>query len=153
MVLGRETGREVFALVDAALAALDARGARMSVVRTFELHLLDAVGYRPAFDRCRACSRSATTLPSVVAVPSRGGVFCPPCRPSTETGYAIAARVLTTLVALQHRPFDAPPSTAEEENDVIRTEHVLQAFIDQLLSRPLKSRGFLTALRQFSPPC
>src|SRR5262249_39097517 len=53
MVFGRESGHEVYHLVEDALRLLDGQALCDPVLRAFELHLLAASGYAPALDRCR----------------------------------------------------------------------------------------------------
>lgn len=155
VVMGRETGGEVFGLVDAALSLLESEGVRASVLRGFELHILEAAGYRPELERCRGCSRKAMDLASVVAVPSRGGVFCIGCRPATEVGHIVPRSLLAALLDLQRHPLNpGVAGTAEvvmDEENAAAAEATLEAFIDQVVSRPLRSRGVLAALRQSSP--
>jgi DNA repair protein RecO (recombination protein O) len=152
VVWGRETGREVFGLVDAALSLLESEGARAAVLRGFELHILEAAGYRPELERCRGCGREAMGLPSVVAVPSRGGVFCTACRPATEAGYVVPRSLLGALLDLQRRPLRARAAAAAmNEANLAGAEAVLEAFVNQVVSRPLRSPGVLAALRQPSP--
>ena len=152
VVLGRETGREVFALVDAALSLLESEGARAAVLRGFELHILEAAGYRPELERCRGCGREAMGLASVVAVPSRGGVFCTVCRPTTEAGHVLPRTLLAALLDLQRHPLDPEVAgMAMAEENAAGAEATLEAFINQVVNRPLRSRSVLAALRQPAP--
>jgi DNA repair protein RecO (recombination protein O) len=152
VVMGRETGREVFDLVESALALLESNGANAAVLRAFELHILEAAGYRPELERCRGCGREARAFAAVVAVPSRGGVFCTGCRPAAEAGHIVSQALLAALVDLQRRPLGPDvAAVAMEKESIAGAEAVLEALIDQIVSRPLRSRGVLAALRQPSP--
>jgi DNA repair protein RecO (recombination protein O) len=152
VVMGRETGREVFDLVESALALIESTGASAAVVRAFELHILEAAGYRPELERCRGCGREARGFAAVVAVPTRGGVFCTGCRPAAEAGRIVPQALLAALVDLQRRPLGPDlAAVAMEKESIAGAEAMLEAFIDQVVSRPLRSRGVLAALRQPSP--
>ncbi len=152
VVMGRETGREVFDLVESALALLESEGAHAAVLRAFELHMLEAAGYRPELERCRSCGREAINLAAVVAVPSRGGVFCIGCRPATEVGHTVPRALLAALLDLQRRPLDQHVAGVVLAADSFAgAEATLEAFIDQVVSRPLRSRGVLAALRHPAP--
>lgn len=152
MVLGREPGREVFTHVDAALSMLDRLGAHASIVRAFELHILDAAGYRPQLDQCRGCGCRTAALPSVVVVPARGSVFCPRCHPATEAGYPLPGRTVARLADFQRAPITAA-TVPLPDDDAAKTGDVLEALIGRVVTRPLRSRSVLATLLQPPPAC
>ena len=78
MVLGRESGSEVYGLVREALALLAGGAPPDPLLRAVEMHLLRASGYAPAFDRCRGCGTPADT--ALFLVVERGGLALPALR-------------------------------------------------------------------------
>jgi DNA repair protein RecO (recombination protein O) len=150
LVFGREAGREVFRLLDTALGMLDTLGPRATILRAFELHLLEATGYRPELAACRVCGASpGSRTPAVILVPARGGVCCLACRPPVDPAYELSAASLATLVELQSQPLDAATRAAEDA--AITANGALEGLIDHVVTRPLKSRAVLGSLRR-SPP-
>src|SRR5262249_55571923 len=78
MVLGRDSGRDVYRLVHDAIMLLDAGSPPQSLLRAFDLHLLRLSGYAPAFDRCRACAEPVVAATCYLSV-ERGGLLCRSC--------------------------------------------------------------------------
>lgn len=152
MVMGREPGREVFLYVEAVLSMLDRLGAHASIIRAFELHILEAAGYRPELDRCRSCGCHTAALPLVVIVPARGGAFCPRCRPATEAGHPLPGSTCARLADLQRLPITAA-TVPLTDDDVTKTGDVLEGLIGHVVIRPLRSRTVLSALRQPARAC
>src|SRR6187402_649650 len=85
---GAADSHEAFRLLAQALSALDAGSeiTREVVARWFELHLLDAMGFRPELARCLECGAEIEPAGNAFSAVG-GGVLCPQCR----TG-ALAAR-------------------------------------------------------------
>lgn len=150
LVFGRESGREVFRLLDTALGMLDTVGPRATILRAFELHLLDATGYRPELRACCVCGEPPTRAAAVVLVPSRGGVCCVRCRPSLDAAHTLSTASLATLVDLQSQPLDAA-ATATREDAAAAADGALEGLIDHVVTRPLKSRAVLWSLRLPAP--
>lgn len=147
MVLGRETGSEVFRLVDTALSLLDSEGPAPAIVRGFELHLLDVAGYRPHLDACRGCSTPAARIRSAVVVPSRGGLLCGTCHGPADGGQPLGNGTLDSLLRLQRTPLDAGAAgTVMNDHDAAHAEAAMEALIGHVIPRPLRSRTIVSAL-------
>src|SRR5918996_3623668 len=79
---GAADSHGAFVLLAQALSALDAPSgvvARSLVARWFELHLLDAMGFRPELGRCLECGAGIEPDGNSFS-PVAGGVVCPQCR-------------------------------------------------------------------------
>ncbi len=150
MVMGREPGPEVFRLVETTLATLDRVGPRASVIRAFELHMLTAIGYRPDLGRCGGCGRAVADLESVLIVPARGGAFCPACRPHRDAAHPLAGPTAATLADLQQNPIGDADQPVE---DAAAAEAALEELLAYVITRPLRSRAVLAALRQHGSAC
>jgi DNA repair protein RecO (recombination protein O) len=148
MVLGRESSVEVYRLVRAVLEDIDRTGASDAVLGAYELRLLAASGYEPAFGSCRACGRPVDGTPTVYLIPERGGLLCRPCVPPGEIVRPVSggtARRLTALAAAsfeEARRGDAP--TAE-------MRAVTEALLHAVSNGPVRSRAFLGLGRVDSP--
>jgi len=148
MVLGRESGGDVYRLVREALEDIDRGGASDAVLGVYELRLLAASGYEPSLDACRRCGRRADGTTSLYLVPERGGFLCRPCVPPGEIVRPVmgaTARGLAALAAItfeEARRGDAP--TAE-------MRAVTEALLAAVTNGPLRSRAFLSLGRVDSP--
>jgi len=151
MVFGRESGREVYGLLDEALGLLDRGAAIDPVLRAFELHLLAASGYQPVFGRCRTCGTEAADHGVLYLALERGGVVCRRCVRGGEPVRPVAAATALALARLAGGPLAAAvggvaPGLLAEVATVV--EHLLGA----ATSGPLRSRAFLERARVDSPP-
>lgn len=144
MVMGRESGAEVFHLVDSTLRALERDGARPAIIRGFELHMLSAAGYRPDFGRCGGCGTGVAPLESVAIIPARGRAFCPSCRPPHDRAHTVPGPTAAILAELQRNPIGA---TDQPDQDAPATEAALEELLAQVITRPMRSRAVLSALR------
>lgn len=151
MVLGRESGRELYRLVRETLMLLDgAAGPPEPVLRAFELHLLAASGYAPALDHCRSCGRAAEGTTTVYLSIERGGLVCRACVRAGEAVRPVAAATACALGRLAERPLAAAATLADASllaEAAVVAEHLLAA----VTSGPLRTRGFLKPRRVDSP--
>jgi DNA repair protein RecO (recombination protein O) len=134
--------------------ALAAHGPSPSVLRGYELALLDALGSAPSLDRCVGCGATDTLdMPGTVFDPERGGVACPRCaalsrgagiRPlaAAARAYLLAARAAQPLGAAV--ALDADPDGAHDRH-VARD--CLVTMIVGLVGRPLRTLEFLAKMR------
>src|SRR4029453_14010472 len=80
MVVGRESGTDIYALVRDALGLLASGAPLDPLLRALEIHLLCASGWAPVFDRCRGCGAPADT--ALFLSVERGGLLCRGCVPT-----------------------------------------------------------------------
>jgi DNA repair protein RecO (recombination protein O) len=151
MVLGRESGREVYALLDDALRLLDAGVPIDPMLRAFELHLLAATGYQPVFARCRSCGTGAAEHGLLYLALERGGVVCRGCVRAGEPVRPIAAATALALARLAGGPLaDAGAGVAAGLLPEVAT--VVEHLLVGATSGPIRSRDFLQRSRVDSPP-
>lgn len=91
----REPLPELYALLVAALEALDAGGGPL-VARHFELRLLSLLGYEPRIDVCALCEGRLPEEETLLS-PSVGGLVCRPCRARAGGGRAVSVAVVKLL--------------------------------------------------------
>jgi DNA repair protein RecO (recombination protein O) len=142
---GSAESHDAFRLLAQGLTALDAPAgavARDTVARWYELHLLDAMGFRPELTRCLECG--ATIEPAGNAFsPVAGGVLCPACGGAALGARPIGVDALKVMRHLQRSDLTTvlrltvPRPTARE------VERLLHATISAVLERELRSRDFL----------
>jgi len=134
---------EVFTLLQHALSALDERQiAPDLVVRHFELHLLNVVGFRPELTVCLGCSEPIEPGSNGYSV-ARGGVFCPSCSAREPSAPVIDVDTLKLLRFLQ-RTRSARDLTLRAPADASKdAERVLRRHIEHVLERRLKAADFV----------
>jgi DNA repair protein RecO (recombination protein O) len=141
----RADSHAAFVLLSQALHALDASTHGVSrdvVARWFELHLLDAMGFRPQLTRCLECGALIEPDGNAYA-PVAGGVICPDCAHAAHGARPLGAASLKVLRHLQRSELvdvlrlGVPLPVARE------CERLLHATISAVLERELRSRDFL----------
>jgi DNA repair protein RecO (recombination protein O) len=129
-----------------ALELLDAGTDPTGLVRWYELHLLDIMGYRPELQQCVECR---TQLEPVVNafVPALGGVLCPACKRTMGAARDMSVTAFKLLRLLQRSPWAevarvrVTPATAAE------VERLLRGYVNFVLEREPRSAAYLaTAL-------
>ena len=122
-----------FVLLAQGLAALDAPAgaiAREAVARWFELHLLDAMGFRPELSRCIECGAEIEPMGNAFS-PVAGGVLGPECAHAALGAARISPGALKVL------RLSIPRTTHRE------VERLLHDTVSAILERELRTRDFL----------
>jgi DNA repair protein RecO (recombination protein O) len=97
-----EVGDDLYVLVAATLARLNAAEPGPATLRLFELAALNASGYRPELIVCRGCRcLLAAERGPVRLIGSLGGLLCPRCRTREEGGMLLSSSALECLGLLQ----------------------------------------------------
>ena len=142
---GSAESHQAFELLAQALAALDAAPAAVSreiVARWYELHLLEAMGFRPELAQCLDCGIEIEPDGNAYS-PAAGGVVGPECSHDALGARAISAPALKVMRHLQRSSLTevlrlrVPAGTQRE------VEHLLHASVSAVLERELRSRDFL----------
>lgn len=145
MVIGRESGAEVYTLVRDALGLL-ATGAPLDpLLRALEMHLLYASGWAPVFDRCRGCGAPADTV--LFLSVERGGLLCRRCVPVDQPVRPVGAETAALLTRIAAEPLAQARAGRGLEEAARVTEELLTA----VTSGPVRSRAFLARARVDSP--
>lgn len=149
---GTADSHAAFVLLGQALAALDASPgsvSRETVARWFELHLLEASGFRPELSRCLECGADIGPAGNVFS-PVAGGLIGPECAHEALGARPISPEALKVLRHLQRSELTEVLrlrlSTAVQRE----AERILHATVSAVLERELRSRDFLdqVALRE-----
>lgn len=151
MVLGRESGRDVYRLVHDGLILLDGDPSCESVLRAFELQLLAASGYAPALDRCVGCGLPADGSRPLYLIVERGGLACRTCVRPGEPVRPVGATTARTLATLASRPLAEAASTPGEPGALAEAALVAEQLLAAVTTGPLRSRAFMTRHRIDSP--
>lgn len=111
----------------------------------FELRLLSAHGALPSLEHCFRCGLSAPKMDKLRCMRSGQGLICGACRrPGESTG--LLSQASYALLCYLQSPAGTPPDGFGEPGVHRQIRRVLDAGLEQMLSRPLKSRMMLDAL-------
>ena len=143
-VEGAADSHEAFRLLAQALSALDAGDAvsREVVARWFELHLLEAMGFRPELGSCLECGARIEPDGNVFSA-AGGGVVCPSCDHAALGGRKVSPDALKVMRHLQRSPLVAVLRLQLASPLHREVERLLHASVSVVLERELRSREFL----------
>jgi DNA repair protein RecO (recombination protein O) len=141
----RLENRDVFdALVDGFSALCERQDARLVVV-SFQLRVLDALGYRPELRECVTCrgeiAPGANQFSALL-----GGVVCPACGPNELSARPLGTEALKLLRYLQHtggfRRLSVPGVVSRE------AEALLREYAEYIVERHLRSPALIARVQQ-----
>ena len=146
----RQPDQRIFTLLVEMLDLLDGAPARTSLLRSFELHLLDAVGLQPTLDRCVRCASDEAALLDEDGQRfdwRLGGVVCAHCQSQGRgagQGRTLDGPTRRALLEAQQRQLRDTTEWDLPEQGACR--EVLTGFLRHHLPRPLKSMEFIAKL-------
>ena len=141
----RLENREVFdALVDGLTALAERQDARLVII-SFQLRVLDALGYRPELRECVSCR--ATIQPGKNQFSALlGGVVCPGCGPNELSARPIGTEALKLVRYLQQsggfRPLNVDGRVSRE------AEMLLRDYAEQIVEHRLRSPALIARVQQ-----
>jgi DNA repair protein RecO (recombination protein O) len=144
MVVGRESGKEVYGLVHDALALIDGGAAYDPVLRAFELHMLTACGYAPSLDRCGRCGRACDGAENFYLAIDRGGLVCRPCVRPNERVRPVSADAVGQLARLAAGPLSRATERGVSGPEVAA---VTATLLEAVTPGQLHARGFMVRAR------
>jgi DNA repair protein RecO (recombination protein O) len=141
---GAADSHDAFRLLAQGLSALDAGSAvaRDVIARWFELHLLEAMGFRPELGRCLECGADIEPDGNAFS-PVAGGVVCSSCANGALGSRPISADGLKVLRHLQRSPLVGVLRLHLAASLHREVERLLHATVSAVLERELRSRDFL----------
>ncbi len=139
--------RVLYQLLVATLGRLEEGREAFSVLRFFELHLLETVGYRPELFRCLDCGRETRPEDQFFAN-NLGGVLCPACGPKHAGTHSLSLSALKVLRHLQRSAFEAAAAPAIRPAIRLEVERLLEEYIAAILERRLHTPAFLRAVHR-----
>ena len=117
------------------------------VLRYFELHLLNEVGYRPQLQHCVSChSPLKPTINSFC--PTAGGMLCPNCCQTQPLTYPLSVNALKVLRLLQNSDYDMAAKLKMNPELSHELKAVMREYLQYLLEREVKSAAWLDTLRE-----
>jgi len=137
----------VFQLLLETMQRLSQGGDNELVLRYFELHLLDKVGYRPQLEQCVSCHSLLKDTTNLFC-PGAGGMLCPACSQSQPLSYPLSAEAQKVLRSLQNSDYDTASQLKISPEPAHQLEMVMRNYIRYLLEREVKSVAWLDTLRE-----
>lgn len=134
--------RSAYDLLGSTLKALCRAPAVEPILRYYDLHLLEALGYRPQLASCTV-RREEIRPQDQFFSPVQGGVVCPACAGSVPDAQPLSLGALRVLRHLQRESLGAVENLHLTPNVAAEVERTLEGYIVSLLERPLKSPPFL----------
>ena len=116
------------------------------VLRYFELHLLNEVGYRPQLQQCVSCRSPLKPVTNAFS-PTDGGVLCPKCYQKRSLAYPLSVNALKVLRLLQSSNYDTANKLRMNQELSHELEAVMRDYLRYLLEREVKSAVWLDTLR------
>jgi DNA repair protein RecO (recombination protein O) len=141
--------RRAFELLLGALRALDAGAAVDPTLRAYELHLLDALGYRPQLHECASCGVTLTEATDRFS-PAAGGALCPQCARADRRTQPMSLPAFKLLRYLQIQPPEIAGELRLSAATRAEAESLLRAYLHHILERDLRSLAFLNDVRRHS---
>ena len=117
------------------------------VLRYFELHLLNEVGYRPQLQQCVSC-RQVLEPTTNSFCPSAGGMLCPSCSQSQPLVHPVSVNALKVLRLLQSSDYSTVVKLKIDPELSHQLEMVMRDYLRYLLEREVKSAAWLDTLRE-----
>ncbi len=126
-----------------ATTGIQEHGRTNLLLRSFEIHLLSAIGYEPSFQRCAHCANELKPEENGFS-PSLGGALCPQC--SRFWARTLSVNTLKVLRLLQRSKWREVPHFRLDARLSIELEVVMHDLLRFHLERDLKSWSFLEML-------
>ncbi|MFC1987524.1 DNA repair protein RecO [Chloroflexota bacterium] len=139
--------RPLFQLLLETMHQLCQAGDSELVLRYFELHLLNEVGYRPQLQQCVACHQPLKPATNSFCS-SAGGMLCPDCYRSQPSTYPLSVNALKSLRFLQSNDYATASRLKMDPQLSHELEMVMRDYLNYLLEREVKSAAWLDTLRE-----
>ncbi len=117
------------------------------VLRYFELHLLNEVGYRPQLQQCVTCHQPLKPVTNSFGS-GAGGILCPNCRQSQALTHPLSVNALKVLRLLQSNDYSTVSRLKMNRELSHELEAVMRDYLKYLLEREVKSAAWLDTLRE-----
>ncbi len=142
----QEENYPAYLLLLEALDLLDQGRNPEPVARSFEVHLLGYMGYRPQLFRCVSCEAEMEERPPVFSIP-QGGVLCPRCREEDPRARPLSLEGWKALRYLQDTGLSEAERLRLPSGCRREVADLLHAYICSILERDLNAVEFLEMLR------
>jgi len=140
---------ELFDLLDATFARLSQTEDLRRVVRYYEVHLLDAVGFRPELSECVITREPLEPVDQYFSY-SEGGAVSPGSQHLAGGVVMLPLSALKILRHFQRSPYDYVASLAIPDAVHAELERIMLGYLQYLLEKRLQSAAFIEQLRRLT---
>lgn len=138
--------KSLFGLIVETLLQLGQSKNPASVIRYFELHLLECAGYKPQLQRCARCNSLLQPATNCFS-PAQGGVLCLDCGFEEPVSCPISLNALKVMRLWQNTDFTSALKVNIKDKLSLELETLLRDYIRYILERQIKSTDFLDKIR------
>ena len=138
---------ELFQLLLDTLNRLCGESNKELILRYFELHLIESVGYRPQLRECVACHKALEPATNYFS-PSAGGMLCPDCSLSQPFSHPLSVNAQKVLRLLQNSDYAGASRVKIDPELAGEIENVISNYLKHLLEKDVKSAAWLDTLRE-----
>ncbi len=117
------------------------------ILRYFELHLLNVVGYRPQLKQCVLCHLPLQPVTNLFS-PGAGGMLCPRCSRNQPLTYSVTVDGQKVLRWLQDSDCDTVSRQKINPELSRQIERVMRGYLKYLMEREVKSAAWLDTLKR-----
>jgi len=117
-----------------------------TVLRYFEMHLLNHTGYRPQLLKCANCNSSLQPITNYFSS-SQGGVLCPDCGYQEPFVQQLSLNALKVLRLWQDCDYSTASRINVNSELSAELEQITRDYIRYLLERQVKSTAWLDRLK------
>jgi DNA repair protein RecO (recombination protein O) len=117
------------------------------LLRHFELHLLESVGYRPQLRECVSCHLALEPTANYFS-PGAGGMLCPGCQSSQPFAYPLSVNAQKVLRLVQTSDYTSVSILKIDPELARELETVMSGYLKYLLEKEVKSAAWLDTLRE-----
>jgi DNA repair protein RecO (recombination protein O) len=141
-----EENRPLYRLIVETLGRLSEGAEPATVVRFFELRLLELVGYRPELFHCVGCAKEVRPENQYFSA-REGGILCPECGSSRRGVSPISLSALKVLRHYQRSSFAQASGVRVSHATHAEVERLMEGYLTHLLERRLKTPDFIERVR------
>ena len=141
-----EVNAGVFRLLADSLARLDQSFDPVNVIRYFEIHMMDLLGYRPQLFECVRNGEKIIAEDQYFSG-EQGGVICPRCAVSGGEMTRVGMETLKYLRHFQRSSFSEIKKLNITPNTAREMELLLQSYLPYLLERRLNTPQFIQSIQ------
>jgi DNA repair protein RecO (recombination protein O) len=116
------------------------------VLRFFELHLLNHVGYQPQLWNCLSCGAELNQAPKFFSS-SGGGLLCPVCADTEAVVRPLSDDCLQALRFMDNEEMEGVTGLSLENSVSLEMERLISEYVEYILERRVKSVAFLDEMR------